>query len=72
MIKEMRSWLDQLEATVNELAEKFNQDPAEVEEAWEEFWYDDGAGYDENRDGQSIKIFKKAYTYRMEDENEED
>jgi hypothetical protein len=67
VIKEMRRWLDKLEATVKELAEKYNQDPETVEEAWEEFWYDDGAGYDEDWGGQSIEIFRKSYAYRMED-----
>lgn len=71
MIEKMRNWLLKLEATINELAETFNQDLKDVEKAWEEFWYDDGAGYDENWEGQSIEIFKKFYTYKMEDEGVE-
>lgn len=73
MIKEIKRWVAHLEATVNELAKTYNKPVEEVEEAWEQFWYDGGDCYDIGAwELEAVDAFKESYELQMEDEEYEE
>lgn len=62
MLKEAKKWVQQLETTINELAQEFNEEPEAIEEAFENWYYDGGQQWDfEGRGPTSVEAFARQY-----------
>lgn len=61
MLKEAKAWIAHLEEVLTRLAETYHKELEEVEEAWEEFWYDGGDQFDRGPGPSSIEAFESEY-----------
>lgn len=69
MLKEAKAWVNHLEEVINELAKKYDKPIEEIEEAFEQFWYDGGDCYDQGAwELEAIDDFKESYELQREDE----
>ena len=72
MLKEAKKWVEHLEATYTELEAEFGITEEELDEEFEQFWYDGGDVYDQQAwELEAIGMFASSYRSRKEEESEE-
>lgn len=73
MLKEAKKWVQQLETTINELAQEFNEEPEAIDEAFENWYYDGGEQWDFDGPGpNSVEAFAKQYREARADVEDEE
>lgn len=73
MLKEAKKWIQHLEEVLTELSTKYQKPFEEIEDAWEQFWYDGGNCYDQAVwEIEAVDAFKESYEIQMEDDEEEE
>ena len=73
MLKEAKKWIQHLEEVLTELSTKYQKPLEEVEDAWEQFWYDSGDRYDQAAwELVEVDAFKESYESQMEEECDEE